>query len=79
MTSGVQVYEKTMRVPLGRDVNTEAAFREMTRPEVIKQTGQIIRPLQLSKAAIDASSAKKRKGEHVMVIAGGAVKHNKKH
>ena len=68
-----------MRVPLGRDVNTEAAFREMTRPEVIKQTGQIIRPLQMSNATLEASSAKKRRGDAVAVVAGGKVKASRKH
>lgn len=73
------MYERSMRMPLGRDVNTEAAFREMTRPEVIKQTGQIIQPLQLTQEGVKAAAAKKRKGDGLMVIAGGALKHNRKH
>jgi hypothetical protein len=68
-----------MRQPLGRDSNTEAAFREMTRPEVIKQTGQIIQPLQLSQVTLKASADKKRKGEYLVVVEGGKVKRNKKH
>lgn len=68
-----------MRMPLGRDVNTEASFREMTRPEVIKQSGHIIAPLKLNDAALAAASDKKRKGEGIMVVAGGSIKRNKKH
>jgi U3 small nucleolar RNA-associated protein 14 len=75
----VQVYEKSMRNPLGRDTNTEAAFREMTRPEVIKQTGQIIQPLQISNATLEASATKKRGGDAVVVVAGGKVKASKQH
>jgi len=67
-----------MRVPLGRDTNTEAAFRDLTRPKVIKQTGAIIAPLQLSKATLAASSDRSRKRAAVMVVSGGAVKRNKK-
>jgi Utp14 protein len=75
----LQVYEKTMRVPLGRDVNTEASFRELTRPEVIKQTGQIIQPLKLNKPALAAAAKKRSRRENVVVVAGGQVKRNKKH
>jgi Utp14 protein len=75
----MQVYEKAMRAPLGRDTNTEAAFREFTRPEVIKQTGQIIQPLQLNDSALEAARAKRKRGEHIMVVAGGQLKQNRKH
>lgn len=73
------VYERAMRQPLGKDCNTEAVFREMTRPEVIKQTGQIIQPLKLNQDTLKASAEKKRKGEELIVISGGKVKRNKKH
>lgn len=75
----MQVYERSIRVPLGRDTNTEASFRELTRPAVIKSTGAIIAPLQLNKAALQASIVKKRKGDSVIVISGGKVKRNKLH
>lgn len=79
MGSSVQAYEKRMRVPLGRDSNTEASFRDLTRPAVIKQAGQIIQPLQRSRAALEASAAKKRSRANVVVVAGGTVKKNRKH
>eukprot|EP00892_Ulva_mutabilis_P005106 jgi/Ulvmu1/2968/UM015_0008.1 len=73
------VYEKRMRVPLGRDTNTEASFRDLTRPKIIKQTGQIIKPLQRSSAALEAAATKKRTRASVVVVAGGTVKTNRKH
>ena len=75
----LQTYEQSMRAPLGRDTNTEAVFREATRPAVLKQTGQIIQPLQLNSAALEAVSHKRKKGESVTVIAGGNVKRSKRH
>lgn len=75
----MQVYEKRMRVPLGRDTNTEASFRDLTRPKVIKQTGQIIKPLQRTSAALDAAASQKRSRSNVVVVANGAVKKNRKH
>jgi hypothetical protein len=67
-----------MRASLGRDTNTESAFREKTRPEVIKQTGQIIAPLQLSDSVLSIASEKRKKSEDIMVIQGGKLKRNKK-
>ena len=61
-----------------RDNNTEASFCDLTRPKVIKQTGAIIAPLQLSKATLAASSDRSGKRAAVMVVSGGAVKRNKK-
>ena len=74
----MQTYDRSMRVPLGRETNTEASFRELTRPAIIKATGSIIAPLQLSKATLEASSDKKRRGDSIMVVSGGKVKKNKK-
>ncbi len=39
-----------MRQPLGRETNTDAAFRDMTRPKVLKQPGQTIAPIKFKRA-----------------------------
>ena len=44
------VYEGSMRAPLGSDVNTDKAFRDLTRPKVLKNAGAVIRPMQKPKA-----------------------------
>ncbi|CAI5998363.1 unnamed protein product [Closterium sp. NIES-65] len=38
-------YARSIRNPIGRDFNTEAAFRSMTRPAVMKLVGVVIRPV----------------------------------
>jgi hypothetical protein len=76
---GVQEYERGLRVPLGSETNTAAAFRNLTRPSVIKETGQIIAPLRKTTATLQAAATKKRRRDSVLVVAGGAVKLNKKH
>jgi U3 small nucleolar RNA-associated protein 14 len=43
-------FEGAMRVPLGRETNTDAAFRDMTRPKVLKQAGTTIAPIKFSRA-----------------------------
>lgn len=68
-----------MRVPLGSETNTAAAFRNLTRPSVLKATGHIIAPLCKTAATLQAAATKKRRRDAVMVVAGGAVKLNKKH
>lgn len=45
-----------MRQPLGRDFNTDAAFRNMTRPEILKTTGTIINPIKLTNNKRDVQS-----------------------
>ena len=43
------VYEGSMRAPLGSDVNTDRAFRDLTRPKVLKNAGAVIRPMAFPK------------------------------
>ena len=43
------VYEGSMRAPLGSDVNTDRAFRDLTRPKVLKNAGAVIRPTAFPK------------------------------
>ena len=44
-----EVYEGSMRAPLGSDVNTDRAFRDLTRPKVLKNAGAVIRPTAFPK------------------------------
>lgn len=58
------LYEKSIRQPMGRDVNPDKAFRDMTRPAVLKSTGVVIQPIQYSKPL----------AEHSKEMAGGMAK-----
>jgi len=40
----VAAYEASLRQPIGREFNTDKAFRDMTRPVVLADAGVIIRP-----------------------------------
>lgn len=42
-----EVYESSMRQPMGRDFNTDASFRNMTRPAILKNAGTIINPIKV--------------------------------
>lgn len=53
-TGSKAIYEASMRHPLGRDYNTTSAFRNMTRPEILKDTGILINPVKYSKPSSDA-------------------------
>ncbi|GJP32860.1 hypothetical protein CLOM_g17454 [Closterium sp. NIES-68] len=44
-------YARSIRTPIGRDFNTEAAFRSMTRPAVMKPVGVVIKPVRYVKNA----------------------------
>ena len=66
-------------MPLGTETNTAAAFRDLTRPAVLKETGQVIAPLRRTAATLAAAATKKRRRDSVTVVAGGSVKLNKKH
>ncbi|KAJ7138400.1 hypothetical protein O6H91_Y555400 [Diphasiastrum complanatum] len=48
-----EVFEKTLRMPIGRDFNTDEAFRNMIRPAEIKSAGIIIEPIMYEKSRRD--------------------------
>ena len=54
-------FEGAMRVPMGRETNTDAAFRDMTRPKVLKQPGTIIAPIKFTRAPAGAGRVDKPK------------------
>ena len=44
--SSREVFDSTLRQPLSREVNTDASFRELTRPKVLATPGALIAPLK---------------------------------
>ncbi|MEW5305610.1 MAG: hypothetical protein WDW36_008141 [Sanguina aurantia] len=74
-----EVYERSIRQPLGREYNPDESFRHLTRPAVIKATGVMIQPARFSKAlAKEAISSKSREGRHIAIVAGGMNSKRKK-
>jgi U3 small nucleolar RNA-associated protein 14 len=73
-----ETYERAMRQPLGKDFNTSAAFRNLTRPEVVKDAGVIIQPVRFSAAMAEHAkqgesiTGSKRPG--VLTVEGGMPK-----
>ncbi|OMO81947.1 Small-subunit processome, Utp14 [Corchorus olitorius] len=41
-----EVFEQSMRMPIGSESNPETAFRALNRPEVVKKPGVIIKPIK---------------------------------
>lgn len=68
-----EAYERSLRQPLGREYNTEAAFRDLTRPSVIKDAGVVIQPLKYSPAMARTAHrvGKDAARPPVTVLAGG--------
>jgi len=76
-----ETYERAMRQPLGRDFNTAAAFRNLTRPEVVKDAGVIIQPVRFSAAmaehAKQGETTEGSKRPSVLTVEGGMPKKQK--
>eukprot|EP00873_Tetraselmis_striata_P003871 jgi/Tetstr1/424135/TSEL_014744.t1 len=47
----VELYEAAVRHPLGEEYNTDLAFRNMTRPAVLKTSGVLIDPIKFCQPA----------------------------
>ncbi|KAK9827643.1 hypothetical protein WJX81_002537 [Elliptochloris bilobata] len=75
-------YDRSLRQPLGRDFNTDAAFRNLTRPAVLKEAGTVIAPLRYSQgaaaAAAEAAAAKPALRKRVAVVSAGQPKRSKR-
>ena len=52
-----EAFERSMRMPLGRDFNTDAAFRDLTRPKVLADAGALIDPIRFAEAKAEAKGA----------------------
>ena len=57
-----------MRNPLGREYNTDSAFRDLTRPAVLTNPGEIIEPIRLAQSGHGGG---KRKGGGQQMQGGG--------
>lgn len=66
--SSHEVFDRALRVPLGRDFNTDASFRDMTRPRVLTTKGKVVAPLKLDEKMASAPPA----GKRASVTANGA-------
>lgn len=74
-----ETYERTMRQPLGRDFNTNASFRNLTRPAVVKDAGVIIQPVRFSAAMAEHAKEEVRSSKRpaVLTVEGGMPKRAK--
>ena len=50
--NSAQVYDAVMRQPLGRDWNSDASFRNFTRPAVLTKKGVAIQPLKVGQVLV---------------------------
>uniref|UniRef100_A0A7R9VFW6 Uncharacterized protein n=1 Tax=Chlamydomonas euryale TaxID=1486919 RepID=A0A7R9VFW6_9CHLO len=67
-----EVYEASMRQPLGRQFNPDSSFRDLTRPAVLKATGSVITPARYSSAmSAAAAGGGTTDARGVTTIAGG--------
>ncbi|GLI69141.1 hypothetical protein VaNZ11_013698 [Volvox africanus] len=79
-----EAYERSIRQPLGREYNADTAFRDLTRPAVLKQAGVPIAPLRFSESLAkdltkNGKKAKlEREARRVVTVAGGSVRRGKK-
>ncbi|KAF5840649.1 Utp14 protein-domain-containing protein [Dunaliella salina] len=75
-----ETYERSIRQPLGRQYNPDSAFRDLTRPAILKNTGVIIDPIRYSKPLAKHTSevAGKATKPKVLTVAGGANQKPKK-
>ena len=58
-------YERSMRMPLGREFMTDKVHRDMTRPDVLKTTGVMIDPLRHLGETLDNNKVKPSGGRNV--------------
>mmetsp|Transcript_37964 Transcript_37964/g.96008 ORF Transcript_37964/g.96008 Transcript_37964/m.96008 type:complete len:1095 (-) Transcript_37964:202-3486(-) len=75
-----ETYERSIRQPLGRQYNPDTAFRDLTRPAILKNTGVVIEPIRYTKPLAEAAhevTAKSTKAK-VLTVAGGVMKKPKK-
>ena len=79
-----ELYERSIRQPLGRQYNPDSAFRDLTRPAVLKPTGQVIQPLRFSESMAKElggggkKAEARRESRKVATVSGGMVRQTKK-
>ncbi|KAK3275336.1 hypothetical protein CYMTET_16523, partial [Cymbomonas tetramitiformis] len=57
-----EAFEASLRMPLGPDYNTDKSFRDMTRPKVLTNTGEIIQPIKFKESKTTLNEMKKASG-----------------
>jgi U3 small nucleolar RNA-associated protein 14 len=55
-----EVFDSTLRQPLSREVNTDASFRDLTRPAVITTPGALIAPIKFKRVQPAAQKGSKQ-------------------
>ena len=79
--TSAEAHDRSLRQPLGRDYNTDASFRDLTRPSVIAKAGILIKPARFGAAAAAAAQEQLSKPngrrKAVAVLAGGLSKRSK--
>lgn len=70
-----ETYERARRQPLGREFNTDAAFRDLTRPAILKDAGVVIQPLRFSDGTADLARTRVKQTTRpaVSTVAGGRL------
>ncbi|KAH7291111.1 hypothetical protein KP509_29G001000 [Ceratopteris richardii] len=58
-----EIYEKSTRMPLGREFNTDQGFRDLIRPAVLKDAGVIIDPIKYKMSETRTGDSLGRKQE----------------
>ena len=69
-----EVYERSIRQPLGREYNPDSSFKNLTRPPVIKASGVVIKPAKFTGASAARESAQGHTRSYdkgVVTVAGG--------
>lgn len=58
-----ETYERARRQPLGPEFNTDEAFRDLTRPAVLKDSGVVIQPLRFTDGLAKVARALPRRAQ----------------
>jgi len=78
--TNAEVYEASVRQPLGADFNPDKSFRDLTRPAVLKESGVVIQPVRYNESTSKDLGKLHQKVEKgfvpkaaVVHVAGGVV------
>ena len=58
-----EVFDSTLRQPLSREVNTDASFRDLTRPQVVTTPGALIAPIKFKRVQPAAQKRSKQQAK----------------
>ena len=78
--SSVDQFEKSLRAPLGKDWNTETAFRQLVKPKVVTKIGSVIEPINKEETLRNQNKQKsaKRKADMAFGDKISKSKHSKR-